>query len=141
MAKKKTTAPPARATRADAHPPAAASTPPFLTADDLHGRTRFRIQKYIGLYQRDTGQTSLFLHITNAQRETFTWSVRCGSPDRISLQTIAGRNLLDWPGTLIELHPVEGSRGGRFVNLYDPTRQRTPAAASPTPPGDDDIPF
>ena len=114
------------------------TAPAFITADDLDGQTKFKIQPSISLYQRDDGSTSLFIGVMRQDKQVFTWSVRCGSPDRISLQTMCGRNLLDWPGKVVTLHPVDGSRGGRFVNLYDPSRvQRRKKTDLP----DDDIPF
>ena len=112
------------------------TAPAFITADDLDGQTKFKIQPSISLYQRDDGSTSLFIGVMRQDKQVFTWSVRCGSPDRISLQTICGRNILDWPGKVVTLHPQEGSRGGRFVNLYDPSRVQRRKK-----PEDDDVPF
>ena len=100
--------------------------PAFIEAADLptNGRTaEFKIGKYIGLYQREEGATSLFVEVTNAAG-TYTWSVRCAGPDRISLQELCGRNLIDWPGKRIKLYAAEGSRGGSFVNLFNPNRER-----------------
>ena len=128
-------APAAGATRRDTSPP------PFLTAADLSGRTRFRILSSITVFVRDNRSTALFIHIENQKREPFTWSLNCASPDRISLQKMHGRNVLDWPGKVVELHPVDGTNGGRFVNLYDADYKRPAPAAAAHVPDDEDIPF
>lgn len=102
---------------------AASSNPAFLTAEDLsaRGRTKAKIGKSISVFHREDGRTSLFLLVT-VNGETFTLGVRCGSPDRIALQNVCGRNLLTWPGQTIELYRSEGSQGGTFVNVHDPKR-------------------
>lgn len=118
--------------------PANAKPPAFISADDLRGRTKFRILPSISVFERGNN-SSLFLGIENQKREAFTWGVRLSSPDRISLQQRFGRNVLDWPGKVVELVPVEGSRGGRFVNLYDPDRPQSSGRARPD--DDDEGPF
>lgn len=117
------------------------SPPPFLTADDLSGRTRFRILPSVTVFVRDNRTATLFIHVENQKRESFTWSLNCASPDRISLQQMHGRNVLDWPGKVVELHPVNGNNGGRFVNLYDPGRPAKSTDRASEPITDDDIPF
>lgn len=119
--------------------PANARPPAFISADDLKGKTKFRLLPSISVYERDNN-SSLFLGIENQKRESFTWGVRLSSPDRIALQQRFGRNILDWPGKIVELVPVDGSRGGRFVNLYDPDRPQS-SAPSREPGSDDDVPF
>jgi hypothetical protein len=101
------------------------SNPAFITAEDLDrkGRTKAKIEKSISVFHRDDGKTSLFIGIT-VNGEKFTLGVRCGSPDRIALQNVIGRNIIDWPGKTIELYASEGSQGGTFVNVYDPSRNR-----------------
>lgn len=101
------------------------SNPAFITADDLSrkGRTKAKIGRSISVFHRDDGKTSLFIGIT-VNGELFTLGIRCGSPDRIALQNVIGRNIIDWPGKTIELYASEGSQGGRFVNVYDPKRNR-----------------
>ena len=101
------------------------SNPAFITAEDLNpkGRTPAKIGKSVSVFHRDDGKTSLFIAIT-VGKEAFTLGIRCGSPDRISLQNVIGRNILDWPGKTIELYKSEGSQGGTFVNVYDPKRQQ-----------------
>jgi hypothetical protein len=101
------------------------SNPAFITAEDLNkkGRTNAKIGKSISVFHRDDGKTSLFIAIT-VNGELFTLGIRCGSPDRIALQNVIGRNILDWPGKTIQLYASEGSQGGTFVNVYDPKRER-----------------
>lgn len=114
----------------------ASTAPPFLKADDLKdGPNAFVIGDGLSLYQRDDGTTVVFIAVVrsgarNANDETFTWGLNCKSPDRSALQQQIGRNMLSWPGKRISLEPVQGTRGGWFVNLVRPDR-----------PGDDDIPF
>lgn len=131
-------------TPAASREPAKTPPPPFITAGDLNrdGNTRFRIEKGISIYQRNDGRTALFVHVMRQDRTLFTLSVNCNGPDRIALDQQCGRNLLDWPGKVIELFPQAGSRGGQFVNVFDPNRPRmaAPVGAS-TVPADDDIPF
>jgi hypothetical protein len=116
--------------------------PPFITADDLIPQQpeRFKILPSITLFQRTDGTASLFVQVTRKNGEMFTLGVNAGSPDRIALQQQIGRNLLDWPGKVITLHSVRGTRGGQFVNVYDPAREDQ-RLGSAVPATDDDIPF
>lgn len=112
------------------------TAPPFLKADDLKdGPNAFVIGDALSIYQRNDGTTVIFIAVTragarNANDDTFTWGLNCKSPDRSALQDQIGRNMLSWPGKRISLEPVQGSRGGWFVNLVRPERS-----------SDDDIPF
>lgn len=100
--------------------------PPFLSADDLpeRGIESFTIADSITLYQGDDGRASLFIQVKNRAGKLFTWSVRTNSPDRIALYNQVGRNLVKWPGEKVKLYAVQGDRGGWFVNLYEPERDR-----------------
>jgi uncharacterized C2H2 Zn-finger protein len=116
MAKKQTAKTPARSGGRRQQ-----NNPPFIEAANLprDGKpAAFTISEYASIYHRDDGSTSIFLRVENRSGEEFTWSLRCGSPDRIELQQTLGRNMFDWARKTIRLHAVEGSRGGEFVNLY-----------------------
>lgn len=126
--------------RVPAPAPTKAKQHPFITADDLTGRTVFQIEPSITVFVHDNKQVSLFITIKNKAGEFFTWGPRCTSPDRISLQKKLGRNMVEWPGKKIELYPARGSQGGRFVNIFDEERIQQNAVAE-REPGDDDIPF
>jgi hypothetical protein len=136
----------AKRTRTPEPPPAkkgpkgAGNNPPFLKPEHINrdGNTRVKILDTIHVWQNDYG-TSLWLHVMREDRKVFTLSVNCNYQDRISLQNVAGRNVIEWPGKVLELYMGKSQDGTKsYVNIFDPKRNAPDRAPKPA---NDDIPF